>query len=137
MRLWEVADRHEGHELEAAPDAVRSGQIAEFTEAIHEPVVVDTSGHDQEVAGTDRRGRLDHGLAVVAVGRHEDRLHVERDQTCVVEPEANVAGNGVGPCRGVVPDAARRPARGRARRHELGGSGLGAHASGEGEQSFW
>ncbi len=136
-RLWQIADRHERHELEAAPDAVRGGQIAEFTEAIHESVVVDASGHDQEVAGTDRCGPLDHGLAVVAVGGHEDRLHVQRDQTRVVEAEANLAGNCVGPCRSVVPDAARRPARGRTGRHELGRSGLRADTGGEGEQSFW
>ena len=127
-RLWEITDRHEGHELEAAPDAVRRGEIAEFTEALDEPVVVDASGHDQKIAGADGCCCLDHRVAAVAVRGHEDRLHVERDQTGVVEPPANLGGNGVGPRRGVVPDAAGRPAGRRARGHELGRPGVRAHS---------
>ena len=41
--LGEVTHRHEGHELEAAADAVRGGEVAQLAEAVGELVVVDAS----------------------------------------------------------------------------------------------
>ena len=41
--LREVTHRHEGHELEAAADAVHGGEVAQLAEAIGELLVVDAS----------------------------------------------------------------------------------------------
>ena len=40
-RLRQIADRHEAHELEAAADVVRGGEVAQFAEPLGESVVVD------------------------------------------------------------------------------------------------
>ena len=88
----------------------------------------------RRVAGAHLGGRVDESLPPVALGRHEDRLHVQGDQPGAVQPQPHVAGTSHRPRLRIEPDTHHVEPCYRSRRHNLRRLELRKNARSEGQR---
>ncbi len=133
--IAERAHTEARQELQHQPHCRVAEPIGKLTQPYYHPVLVIVEAGHEHVPHSERNGSIDKRFAVIAVRGQHHRLHVECNQTSVVESTAHLGCNGGCPLIRIEPDACSVEACVRSGANRVSGAELGQGAGGEREQT--